>query len=97
MSTICERIGSWAANLTDADIPESVRERAALQTGSIAAAARAGESEAAQFGDLGEAGPLAEVFASAVASIAHDWDDYLYMGHTGHSAVAVSRLSATKR
>jgi MmgE/PrpD N-terminal domain/MmgE/PrpD C-terminal domain len=22
-----------------------------------------------------------------VASIAHDWDDYLFMGHTGHSAV----------
>src|SRR2546421_166211 len=96
MSTICERIGSWAANLTEADVPESVRERAALQTASIAAAARAGESEAARFGDLGEAGPLAEVFASGVASIAHDWDDYLYMGHTGHSAVAVSRAFAAQ-
>jgi hypothetical protein len=96
MSTICERMGSWAANLTEADIPESVRERAALQRGSIIAAARAGEREAARFSDLGEAGPLTEVFASAVASIAHDWDDYLYMGHTGHSAVPVSQAFAAQ-
>ena len=96
MSTICERMGSWAANLTEADIPESVRQRAALQRASIIAAARAGEREAARFSDLGEAGPLTEVFASAVASIAHDWDDYLYMGHTGHSAVPVSQAFAAQ-
>jgi 2-methylcitrate dehydratase PrpD len=94
MTTICEQIGRWAASLTDADIPQSVRERCALQTASIMAAARAGEREAAPFAQVAGEGPLGEVFASAAASIAHDWDDYLYMGHTGHSAVAVSRAFA---
>src|SRR4051794_34430551 len=27
--------------------------------------------------------PAAAAYANAAASIAHDWDDYLYMGHTG--------------
>jgi 2-methylcitrate dehydratase PrpD len=31
--------------------------------------------------------PSAAAYANAAASMAHDWDDYLYMGHTGHSAV----------
>ncbi len=30
-------------------------------------------------------------YANAAASIAHDWDDYLYMGHTGHSSVWASQ------
>ena len=94
MTTICERIGGWAASLTEADIPESVRERSALQRASIMAATRAGAREAAPFADVAGEGPLGEVFADAAASIAHDWDDYLYMGHTGHSAVAVSRAFA---
>jgi hypothetical protein len=93
MTTICERIGGWAASLTEADIPESVRERSALQRASIMAAARAGERAAAPFAEVAGKGPLGEVFASTAASIAHDWDDYLYMGHTGHSA-ASSRSSA---
>jgi len=91
MTTICERIGSWAAGLTEADIPQSVRERCELQTASIAASARAGQHEAAAFATVAGKGPLGEVFAGAAASIAHDWDDYLYMGHTGHSAVAAAR------
>ena len=34
------------------------------------------------------------MFASAAASIAHDWDDYLFMGHAGHSAVPVASAFA---
>ena len=33
--------------------------------------------------------PMA-TYTNAAASIAHDWDDYLYMGHTGHSSVWAS-------
>lgn len=48
-------------------------------------------------GVIGEAEPLepsAAAYANAAASIAHDWDDYLYMGHTGHSAVWAARAVA---
>jgi 2-methylcitrate dehydratase PrpD len=38
--------------------------------------------------------PAAAVYANAAASIAHDWDDYLYAGHTGHSSVWASRAVA---
>src|SRR3954454_20841787 len=35
--------------------------------------------------------PAAAAYANAAASMAHDWDDYIYMGHTGHSAVWAAR------
>ena len=31
--------------------------------------------------------PFAAVLANAACSMAHDFDDYLFLGHTGHSAV----------
>lgn len=96
MGTICERIGGWAAGLGAEDLPASVRERALLQQASIAAGARAGERDAEPFAAVAGEGPLGEVFASAAASIAQDWDDYLYMGHTGHSSVAVARAFAPR-
>ncbi len=85
--TICEQIGEWAAGLTEGDIPEQVRARADLQRRSIEAAAAAGADAAAPFMRVAPDGPLGRIYASAAASMAHDWDDYLYMGHTGHSAV----------
>lgn len=85
--TECERIASWAAALRLEDLPESVLERARLQADAVHAAARAGEEAAAPIAAVAPRGPLGEVWSGAAASIAHDWDDYLYMGHTGHSAV----------
>src|SRR3954469_1289046 len=38
--------------------------------------------------------PAAAAYANAAASMAHDWDDYVYMGHTGHSAVWTARAIA---
>lgn len=92
--TICEGIAAWATGLEVEDLPESVRERARLQALSIAAGRAAGESTAAPYVDVAPHGPVGEVFRSAAASIAHDWDDYLFMGHTGHSAVPASAAFA---
>lgn len=85
--TICEQIADWAASLTADDLPASVRERAELQSASIRAGAEAGQDAAAPFIAAAPGDEPGQVFASAAASIAHDWDDYLFMGHTGHSAV----------
>jgi 2-methylcitrate dehydratase PrpD len=85
--TICGEIGEWAAGLRLDDLPQAVRERAHLQAMSIAAARAAGAEAAAPFAAVAPEGPVGEVYRSAAASIAHDWDDYLFMGHTGHSAV----------
>lgn len=85
--TICEEIAGWAAGLGVEDLPASVRERAALQADCIAAGRAAGERAAAPFAAVAPDGPVGEIYRSAAASIAHDWDDYLFMGHTGHSAV----------
>src|SRR4051812_27758887 len=89
--TICEQVGAWAAALTEADIPEQVRTRAELQRRSIDAAAAAGASAAAPFAQVAPEGPLGQVYVGAAASMADDWDDYLYMGHTGHSAVPTAQ------
>jgi hypothetical protein len=91
---ISEEIGEWAAGLRAADLPSSVRERAELQASCIAAARAAGEGAAAPFAAVAPDGPVGEVYRSAAASIAHDWDDYLFMGHTGHSAVPAAAAFA---
>jgi len=82
------------AGLRVGDLPASVRERAELQRQSIAAGRAAGEGEAAPFAVAAPEGPVGEIYRSAVASIAHDWDDYLFMGHTGHSAVPAAAAFA---
>jgi 2-methylcitrate dehydratase PrpD len=95
--TRLEEIAAWAHALRLEDVPDSALERARLQHANMLAAGRAGESaegvkrlQAAARRSGGE-GPAATAYANAAASIAHDWDDYLYMGHTGHSAVWASR------
>jgi MmgE/PrpD N-terminal domain/MmgE/PrpD C-terminal domain len=92
--TICEEIARWAVGLTIDDLPPSVHERAELQAQSIAAGRAAGEAAAAPFATVAPDGPAGEVYRSAAASIAHDWDDYLFMGHTGHSAVPAAAAFA---
>jgi hypothetical protein len=90
----CERAGDFAAALTPAQVPARATERARLQQLSMLAARAAGEEDARPFAAVAPEGPLGELFRSAAASIAHDWDDYLYMGHTGHSAVWAARAFA---
>jgi len=84
---ICEEIAEWAVGLRGEDLSASVRERAELQALCVAAGCAAGEEAAAPFAAVAPDGPVGDVYRSAAASIAHDWDDYLFMGHTGHSAV----------
>ena len=85
--TVCEEIGSWAASLNRDDLPQPVIDRALLQRTSMLAARAAGEEAAATAATVAPEGELGEIYRNAAASIAHDWDDYLFMGHTGHSAV----------
>jgi 2-methylcitrate dehydratase PrpD len=95
--TVCEEIGRWGAALSFEEIPERVVERARLQTAAMLAAREAGLDAAAPVAAAAPDGPVGEVYANAAASIAHDWDDYLYMGHTGHSAVWAARAFADDR
>jgi hypothetical protein len=92
--TICGEIGEWAAALRVEDLPASVRERAELQAKCVAAGRAAGEDAAASFALVVPDGVVGEIYRSAAASIAHDWDDYLFMGHTGHSAVPAAAAFA---
>jgi hypothetical protein len=92
--TVCEQIGEWLAGLELDSIPEPTLERGRLQTAAVLTAGQAGEAAAAPFAEVAPDGPVGKVYAGAAASIAHDWDDYLFMGHTGHSAVWTSRAFA---
>lgn len=94
MTRFCSEAGAWAAGLAPGDVPDRALERARLQRLSMAGARAAGEEAARPFAATAPDGPLGQVFSEACASMAHDWDDYLYMGHTGHSAVAVARAFA---
>jgi len=85
--TLCEQLAGWAAQLRLDQVPERVAARARLQRASTLAAGEAGREAASAFAAVAPEGPLGEIYAGAAASIAHDWDEYLYMGHTGHSAV----------
>lgn len=88
--TVCEGIGAWAAGLRMEDVPETVADRAGLQLANMLAARAAGQEEAHPVEAVAPPGPIGDVYRSAAASIAHDWDDYLFMGHTCHSAVWAS-------
>jgi Uncharacterized protein involved in propionate catabolism len=55
-----------------------------------------GTSGAASVVGGGCADVYTATFANAAASTVHDYDDYLFMGHTGHSAVFAS-LAACER
>jgi MmgE/PrpD N-terminal domain len=89
--TVCEEMGRWAAGLELHRVPARALDRARLQTRSVLAAGRAGQEAAAPFAAVAPEGRLGQVYAGAAASMAHDWDEYLFMGHTGHSAVWTAR------
>ena len=76
-----------AAALAGATAPGVVRLRDAVRTW-------AADGPAGVVGEADPLEPAAAAYANAAASIAHDWDDYLYMGHTGHSAVWAARAVA---
>ena len=97
-----EAFADWAAGFDVADAPDDVVRRAGLQVASAIAAAHTGTTEGWLTDGPGTADETATVvggeradtytaaFTNAAASIVHDYDDYLFMGHTGHSAVFAS-------
>lgn len=104
MGTILDDVAVWVSELTYDDIPERIREKARLQVLSMIAAVLSGRYYGALStmvpGALpgGEASMLADnrktsagyaAFVNALYSMSFDYDDYLFMGHTGHSAVLV--------
>jgi 2-methylcitrate dehydratase PrpD len=89
--SFCEEAADWASGLTTEAIPPRVVERARLQAENMAAARAAGAEEAELVAPAAPEGTIGEIYRNAAASIAHDWDDYLFMGHTGHSSVWAAR------
>lgn len=97
-------LGRFAAELRWEDVPEATRELARLQLGEVLASYATGFAVedvrriAAAHGvrpaddallperPAGPPDPL--VAALCAASMAHDHDDFLFMGHTGHGSVA---------
>jgi 2-methylcitrate dehydratase PrpD len=62
----------------------------------VSLASRAsGRATALPFGD--KSSPTVAVVANAAASMALDFDDFLFLGHTGHSAVLASLALAEER
>lgn len=106
MAGTLEQFGGWANQLDIGNVPEDVRRRLALQVANAMGAARAGTSvdwlptdrsgEGASLVVGGTADPYTAAFVNAAASMVHDYDDYLFMGHTGHSAV-FGALAACER
>lgn len=100
---IAQRVAEWTASVRYEDLSASVIERARLQAASVTAAVIAGADATANVrrasvrwgsGDDatlipgGERVPLhTACYVNAAASVAFDFDDYLFAGHTGHSAV----------
>lgn len=90
------------ATLPYASVPEDVRQLARLEVANMLAAGMLGhehgmsdktrglrEQRTGPFFAFGSSvsDPSTACFVNAASGMAHDFDDYLYMGHTGHSAV----------
>ena len=82
-----QAMNTVAAGLAGASHPAAARLREA-------ASYWAAPGTVGVIGSDDEWDPAAAAYANAAASMAHDWDDYLYMGHTGHSAVWAARAVA---
>jgi 2-methylcitrate dehydratase PrpD len=91
-----EEISEFIVSLTPERIPYPVKERVSAQIASVLGATTAGSRSRLfqkilkgtfQYGN--PAGPLEQLELLTTASILHDYDDYLFMGHTGHTAVWV--------
>ena len=101
-----DAFAEWAVDLDIEDVPPDVRRRVRLQVANAVAAAHAGttaewltvDSDGDGVSVVGgrSADPYTGAFTNAAASIVHDYDDYMFMGHTGHSAVFGS-LAACER
>ncbi|RIK09918.1 MAG: hypothetical protein DCC49_04850 [Acidobacteria bacterium] len=95
------RIASeWAAQVTFEDLPPHVVEKTKLQAASVLGATfsglasskirayrRAAARWGAGSGDSELASMSDRLLIETAASVVHDFDDYLFAGHTGHSAI----------
>ena len=79
-----ENFYGWAVALRPDDIPEDIILKSRLQLLNMLAAAM--EGLRSEYMDE----PADPVFGLATAGMIHDFDDFLFYGHTGHSSVMVS-------
>jgi len=94
-ANLTAEIAAWALQLTPGDVPDDVFDLSRLQLMSVLAATRCGERSTAGkkvAAACASWSPYGDVFERLAWSIAHDFDDYLFAGHTGHSAVWVALL-----
>ncbi len=104
MSTLIDSIAAWSCGLAYGDIPDRIKEKARLQVLNIIAAVLSGRhcDSLGHAGtmDLPDGGATVlpsgrktnaenAAFVNALYSMSFDFDDYLFMGHTGHSSVLV--------
>jgi 2-methylcitrate dehydratase PrpD len=112
--TFTERFARWAAELRYRGIPRSVRDLAKYQLANLLAASCAGVAHGGeelfstldQVSGAGEctviggkkAGPVEAAYRHSTYSMLHDYDDYLFMAHSGHgsvfAALAIGELEA---
>ncbi len=93
---ISELIRDFVFEIAKKEIPEDVKEIAERQIENLKISAEAGKKSKVFRGiqekieKIGLSSPLKEILLYSSASTIYDWDDYLFAGHTGHSAVFTS-------
>ncbi len=112
MNSIIDTIARWAFELEYDDIPGRIIEKARLQVLNIIAAVLSGRycgalepmgsvnlPDGAATVIMGGRKTNAEnaAFINALYSMSFDFDDYLFMGHTGHSSVLVPLALAEEK
>ena len=93
---ILELLRDFVFEIAKKEIPQDVKEIAERQIENLKISAEAGKKSKAFSGieekveKIGLSSPLKEILLNSAASTIYDWDDYLFAGHTGHSAVFTS-------
>jgi len=95
--------GRWVEELKLEEVPSEVIKKAKLQVLSVISAGASGFFEArgilekfpVRKGDCSTLSSqrcdlLSSIFINSFSSMVHDYDDYLFLGHTGHSSVWTS-------
>lgn len=96
--------GRWVEGLKFEDLPSEVLKKAKLQVLSVISAGVSGAGEVKRILERlplrsGECScllserrtdPISAIFVNSISSMVHDYDDYLFLGHSGHSSVWTS-------
>ncbi len=97
---IVELIRDYAYHIKKMEVPKNIYDFVKLQIENLELSAKAGKRKVKLnhkiLEKLNLPDQIIQLMHNSASSVIYDWDDYLFAGHTGHSAVFTSKAFSNK-